>query len=125
MNNHWQRLSKSSDFFLYKHFNTYDHCEDDILVMPIEEVTVDGKECMNIASKRLEREEYWYKELACVFPYGLNDNVRKIGNISKRGTDETVVWAIFNKRPRKRRNRPMKRVKQHKLIKMIYSKRLI
>lgn len=57
MNNHRQRLSKSCDLFLYKQFSTYGHCEDDMLVMPIEEVIVDEKECMNIASKRLEREE--------------------------------------------------------------------
>ena len=55
--------------------------------MPIDEVFLEDGECLNLASKRLQREEYWYKELASIYPYGLNDNVKKVGNISKKGTE--------------------------------------
>ena len=51
--------------------------------MPIEEIQVLEGECITLAAKRLQREEYWYKELKSIYPYGLNDNVRKVGNISK------------------------------------------
>ena len=61
--------------------------------MPIEEVALEEGECMNLASKRLQREEYWYKELATIYPYGLNDYVRRVGNISKKVIDNTVVKA--------------------------------
>ena len=42
---------------------------------------------MSLAGKRLEREEYWYRELKTIYPFGLNDNVRKVGhnNFYKQG----------------------------------------
>ena len=48
----------------------------------------------------VQREEYWYivKELATIYPFGLNDNLRKVGNISKKGIDNTVVLALFNRK---------------------------
>ena len=57
----------------------------------------------NTAAKRLQREEYWYKELKSIYPYGLNDNVKKVGNISKN--KGIVVWTLFNKQTRKFRKR--------------------
>ena len=37
-----------------------------------------------MASKLLDREDFWMRELcSIVYPYGLNDNVRGLGNISK------------------------------------------
>ena len=59
---------------------------------------------MTLAARRLQREEYWYKELKSIYPYGLNDNVRKVGNISKN--KGIVVWTLFNKQTRKFRKRP-------------------
>lgn len=38
---------------------------------------VDEGEWLSVASKRL-REEYWYKELASIYSYGLNDTVKTI-----------------------------------------------
>ena len=52
---------------------------DIVTIMPIEEVTLEEGECMNLA---LQREEIWYRELASMYPFGLNDNVRRVGNIS-------------------------------------------
>ena len=47
--------------------------------------------------KRLHREEYWYRELCTVYPYGLNDNVKGVGNMSSRSDDGLVVYELFNK----------------------------
>ena len=52
--------------------------------MPIE--IVDGP-----LSERLEKEDYWCRELCTIYPYGLNDNVKGVGNIS-RVINETVVY---------------------------------
>ena len=101
------------DLFLYKHFCSNGHNIDDLAIMPIEEVFLDDGECLSLASKRLQREEYWYKELATIYPYGLNDNVKKVGNISKKGTENIVVWSLFNKRQRKFKKRSHKRRRQH------------
>ena len=47
-------------------------------------------------------------ELFTFYPYGLNDNVRKVGNISK--CDKIVVNTLFHKQTRKfRKRQPRKR----------------
>ena len=51
--------------------------------MPIEEVTLTPTDKISLSSKRLEREAFWYRELCTIYPYGLNDNVKKFGNVSK------------------------------------------
>ena len=52
-----------------------------------------------LPSKRLQREEYWYPELCNVYPYGLNDNVRGVGNVSK--SDERLIVYIIIVNPRR------------------------
>ena len=68
--------------------------------MPMEKVALEEEECMNLPSKRLQWKEYWYKELATIYPYGLNDNVRKVGNIYKKGINNIVAMALYNKKKR-------------------------
>ena len=52
-----------------------------------------------LPSKRLQREEYWYAELCNVYPYGLNDNVRGVGNVSK--SDERLIVYLIIVKPRR------------------------
>ena len=54
------------------HFNSVDHTNHDIHIMPIEEVVLDN---VTSASKLLDREDFWMRELCSVYPY---DNVREI-----------------------------------------------
>ena len=79
--------------------------------MPIEEVLVTADDNTNIASKLLEREEFWIKEIGSICPYGLNDNIRSLGNISKKLGQGLVVYSLFNKQARKYRKRTGKRRK--------------
>ena len=59
--------------------------------MPIEKIFDTGNK-VSSTSKRLEREDYWCRELCTFYPYGLNDNVRGVGNISKmKGQGQLVV----------------------------------
>ena len=44
--------------------------------MPIEEVVLEPGDSLTLPNKRLQREEFWYRELCTVYPYGLNDNVK-------------------------------------------------
>ena len=81
-----------------QHICSNGHNKDDISIMPIEEVSLEEGECLSLASKRLQREEYWYKELATIYPYGLNDNMKNLDNISKKGTENIVVWSLFTKK---------------------------
>ena len=63
MNNHRQRFNQMCNLFLYQHFCSNGQNEDDIIIMLIEEVSLEEGEYLSLVSKRLQREEYWYKEL--------------------------------------------------------------
>ena len=110
-NNHRNRLKQLCGLHLYHHFNSDGHTLSDISIMPIEEVLLEPHEGITLASKRLQREEYWYRELCTVFPYGLNDNVRGLGNVSGKVNEDLVVYALFNKLERKYKRRPALRKK--------------
>ena len=111
-NNHRTRLKQMCDLFLYNHFNSDGHCHTDILLMPIEKVCLEPGDRMTLAKKLSEREEYWYRELCSVYPYGLNDNVAGVGNVSHKLGQGVVIYTLFNKQPRKFRVRQTKRVRQ-------------
>ena len=100
-NNHRSSLKRLTNLYLYHHFSSDGHSEDDICIMPIEEITPGDR--ANVTSIRLEREDYWCRELCTYYPYGLNDNVRGVGNISKQ--PGLVVNALFNKISRKFRKK--------------------
>ena len=98
-------MKRLPNLYLYHHFSSDGHTEDDISIMPIEEVTPSDR--ANVTSLRLEKEDYWCRELCTYYPYGLNDNVRGVGNISKK--PELVVNELFHKRDRKFRKRSGRR----------------
>ena len=90
---------------MYKHFRNDGHSLEDFIIMPIEKVHVEDNDTVSITSKWLQREEYWYKELPSIYPCGLNDNVKSVGNMSKCRRPELVV---FNNNERRYRTTPMK-----------------
>ena len=105
-NNHRNRLKQLCSLYLYHHFNSDSHTLDDISIMPIEEVVLEPGDSMTLPSKRLQREEFWYRELCSVYPYGLNDNVKGVGNVSSMSrSEDLIVYTLFNKYERKYRKR--------------------
>ena len=72
----------------------------DLRIMPIEEVVLNDRENLTLVSKLLDREEYWIKELCSIYPYGLNDNIRMLGNVYKHSG--VVVYSLFYRKYRKR-----------------------
>ena len=69
-NNHRNRLRQLSNLYLNQHFTSDGHSEED---NQLKKVTCASN--ISIRAKRLEREDYWCRELCTVYPYGLNDNV--------------------------------------------------
>ena len=110
LNNHRNRLKKLSCQYLYQHFNSDGHTENDINIVPIEEVELTPTDKISLSAKRLEREYFWYRELCTVYPYGLNDNVRGVGNVSKQSPN-IVVHTLFNRQHRKFKKRRGKRLR--------------
>ena len=64
-------------------------------------------------ANRLNREDFWMRELKTIQPYGLNDNVCSVGNISKLPV-EPVVWSFFRRRSRTRKHKPGRQPRSHK-----------
>ena len=60
--------SQTLTIYVYQYFCSDGHSEEDILVMPLEEVTVKEGEHITLTSKRLQREDCWYKELNSIYP---------------------------------------------------------
>ena len=99
LKNHRNRLTTFTNLYLYHHFTLDGHSEDDVSIMPIEEITTSDR--VSASAKWLEREDYWCRELCTFYTYGLNDKVR---NISKC-KDELVINTLFNEQQRKFRKR--------------------
>ena len=112
MNNHRNRLKNLGEQYLYKHFCSDGHSIADLSIMPIEQVEVSDTDNVTVNSKRLAREQYWYKELNSIYPHGLNDNVKSVGNMSRKNNDINV-WSLFNTKDRKYRKRPLTRSSRH------------
>ena len=87
--------------------------------MPIEEVVLEPGDNISLGCKRLKREEFWYKELCTVFPYGLNESVKGVGNVSKKVDKELVVYSLFNRSERKFRKRKPQRKGGEEWLRML------
>ena len=53
---------------------------------------------------RIERDEYWIKELGTASPYGCNDNVSSIGNLTSPSYSYVNVMHLFPSFNRKKRS---------------------
>ena len=53
---------------------------------------------------RRQREEYWIKQLGTAFPYGCNDNVQSVGNLSSPQCSNVNVMELFNTSVRRKRS---------------------
>ena len=45
---------------------------------------------------RTNRELYWIKELGTAMPYGCNDNIKGVGNLSSPACNDVNVMRLFN-----------------------------
>ena len=53
---------------------------------------------------RTDRELFWIKDLGTALPYGCNDNIKGVGNLSSPGCNEINVMSLFNTIPRTKRS---------------------
>ena len=106
---------KNLGSLLGSHFD--DHGLDNLRVQIIEKI--DPRRMRNdktVKDHRLDREDYWMRELGTISPFGLNDKVRRIGNISQKQSENLLVTQLFHssqRRPRshgRRINRASNRV---------------
>ena len=76
------------------------------------ETSLDSKNSTSIYStNHLLKHMYTAEHILATYPYGLNDNVRGVGNVLK--SDESlIVYTLFNKQKRKFRKRTLQRKKR-------------
>ena len=53
---------------------------------------------------KMYRERFWMLELGTVYPYGLNDRLQSVGNVSKNLKNNINVFSLLNKHKRRKRS---------------------
>ena len=88
--------------------------------MSIEDVVLEPGDSMTLPNMRLQWEEFWYRELCTLYPYGLNDNVKGVGNVSSMSrSEDLIVYTLFNKHERKYRKRKPGRCRRKVVVKEV------
>ena len=112
LSGHRSSIKKRANTFIAKHFNLPDHSVNDIRIQPIEEIEQRQQETeRDLTTRRLDRERFWMLELGTVYPYGLNDRLQNVGNVSKTGLKHQYVFSLLNKRKRRKRSHGHRRNK--------------
>ena len=79
---------------------------DDIRRQPIEHITQSpGETEKDVTIRRLDRERFWMLELGTMYPYGLNDRLQHVGNVSHSYVrSRNNVFNLFNRHQRCKRS---------------------
>ena len=89
---------------LYKHFNQKDHSVLSMKVRIIEKIIHSSNDEKLSTHYRRQREEYWIRKLGTAFPYGCNDKIDSIGNLTSPKCSSVNVLGLFNKTSRRKRS---------------------
>ena len=76
---------------------------DDIRIQPIEHITQSpGETEKEITIRGLDRERFWMLEVGTMYPYGLNDLLQHVGNVSHSSSRNNVFNLFYRHQRRKR-----------------------
>jgi len=67
-------------------------------------VPIQGETEINLRQRREERELFWQKELGTIWPFGLNDRVKGVGNVSKKYSKIGCSSQLINSQSRPNRS---------------------
>ena len=102
---HRSAIKKHANTFIAKHFNQPGHSVADILIQPIKKIELlPGESDEDVTIRRLDRERFRMLELDTVYPYGLNDQLQSVGNVSKNLKNNINVFSLLNKHKRRKRS---------------------
>ena len=104
MSGHRFEINNGGHQLLYKHFNSPDHSILSMKVRIIEKNYHHTNSPTLSTPFRRQREEYWIRKLGTAFPYGCNDNIGSIGNISSPQCNNVNVMGLFTNTPRRKRS---------------------
>ena len=109
VNGHRDSIRRSKKL-IGQHFSTKDHSEKDFSIQIIDKLYAQqGENDKDFENRLLIREKYWMLELGTVYPYGLNDNVKGLGNVTKTYAHINVASQFnINSQPDRQRSRAKK-----------------
>ena len=88
---------------VYHRFRQTDHSILSMKVRILEKILHPSNNPNLSTQVRRQKEEYWIRKLRTVMPYGCNENIDSIGNISCAGCSNVNVMNIFDNTPRRSR----------------------
>ena len=104
INGHRFNINNSGKQALYQHFNREDHSILSMKVRIIEKIYHPTNSPNLSTPYRRNREEFWIRKLGTAMPYGCNDNISTIGNLSSPGCRSINVLNLFDTLQRRQRS---------------------
>ena len=101
---HRYEINHGGNQLLYRHFNESDHSILSMKVRIIEKIYHHTNSNKLSTPYRRRREEHWIKKLCTATPYGCNDKIDSIGNLTSPSCNNINVMNIFEKSPRRKRS---------------------
>ena len=101
---HRFQIDDNGGQLLHRHFNQPDHSIASMKVVIIEKIYHHTKSSTLSTHFRRQREEFWIKNLGTASPYGCNDNLSSLGNLTSPSYSNTNVINLFPSHSRRIRS---------------------
>ena len=102
--NHRSNINRQVRTPIYEHFNSHNHSIVCMKVRIIEKIYHYTNSPILSRKYREDRELFWIKELGTTLPYGCNDNIKGIGNLSNVRQDNVNSLSLLNSQTRRKRS---------------------
>ena len=115
MNGHRSSINTGGNQLLYKHFYLPDHSVLSMKVRIFEKIYHPTNN-PNLSTPFLrKREEHWIRQLATAAPYGCNDHIDSIGNLTSPGCQSVNVLNLFDRTSRRHRSHGARKYNKHEI----------
>ena len=112
----WSRINNRGNQLLYRHFNPPDHSVLTMKVRILEKIYhPTNKPNSSCTPFRRKREEHWIRQLGTAAPYGCNDHIDSIGNLTSSGCQTVNVLNMFDRTSRRHRSHGSRRYNKHEI----------
>ena len=115
MNGHWSSINTWGNQLLYKHFNFPEHSVLSMKVRILEKIYHRTNRPGLSTPFRRKREEHWIRQLGTAAPYGCNDHIDSIGNLTSPGCQSVNVLNLFDRTSRRHRSHSSRKYNKHEI----------
>ena len=104
INGHRYEINHGGKQLLYQHFNQKDHSILSMRVRIIEKIYHHTNNKKLSTPLRRNKEESWIRKLGTATPYGCNDKIDSLGNLSSPNCSSVNVFKLFEHSTRRKRS---------------------